>query len=209
MRARHRTSRSWLAIAACLATAGCAGTGAPDKWLSAADDAPRDPYGAWVTVEFVKGTAYESVVAGSGGLLRGEFLAADADSLHVLTGTDAIDGRIVSIPLTIVKKARIAQFDPETGSAAGWVAGGSISTLSHGIGAGITLPLWIIAGSAMAGAHSHTPLEDYPKASWEDLKMYARFPQGPPPGFHELGLRPKPLNYMDHGTGPLGEVGTD
>jgi hypothetical protein len=166
-----------------LAMGGCATTGAPEDWLSPAAQAPGDPYGAWVTVEFVKPHEDDS--------LLGEFIAVDGDSLYVLNPYCPPGDPVRAVPLGTVKKARIAHFDPETGKAIGWVTAGSISTLSHGLGAVITLPLWIIVGSAVAGGHSRTPLENYPDLSWDELKMYARFPQGPPPNLHGLGLRPK------------------
>lgn len=166
-----------------LVAAGCASTGAPDDWLSPATEAPGDPYGAWVTVELVKSQEK--------GFIRGEFLAVDRDSIYVLTGFAPVEDPVSAIPLALVKKAKIAHFDPQTGKAIGWVTFGSISTLSHGVGAVVTFPLWIIMGSAITGGHSRTPLENYPDLTWNELKMYARFPQGPPPGLHQLGLRPK------------------
>ncbi|MEN8006764.1 MAG: hypothetical protein ABFS42_07085 [Candidatus Krumholzibacteriota bacterium] len=172
-----------LVLVSCLAAGGCASTGAPDDWLSTASEAPVDPYGAWVTVEFVDSHDEEE--------LWGEFLAVDNDSLYVLAWTSSTKDPVRGVPLGMVKKAKIAHFDPETGQAIGWVTAGSLSTLSHGLGAAVSLPLWIIMGSAMAGGHSRAPLENYPDLGWSELNMYARFPQGPPPGLHQLGLRPK------------------
>ena len=172
-----------------LAAGGCASTGAPDGWLSPAAEAPTDPYGAWVTVEFVRSQEE--------GFLLGEFLAVDSDTLYVLTAYGPAENPVSAVPLTMVKKAKIAHFDPQTGQAIGWVTAGSISTLSHGLGAAFTFPMWVILGSAMAGSHSRTPLENYPDLSWNELKTYARFPQGPPPDLHRLGLRPKSRVYED------------
>ena len=184
MRTRSQSCEWWAVILICLAVGGCASTGAPDDWLSVAKDAPQDPYGAWVTVEFVKSHDEK--------FLMGEFLAVDKDSLYVLSGVAGTSDPVMGVSLDIIEKAKIASFDPEMAKAAGWVTAGTISTLSHGLGAAVTMPIWIIFGSAMAAGHSRTPLENYPNLTWEELNMYARFPQGPPPGLHQLGLRPKP-----------------
>ena len=178
-----------MAIMICLALGGCASTGAPKGWLSEPKEAPQDPYGSWVTVEFVKSHEEE--------FLMGEFLAVDSDSLYVLDGTVVPGDPVIGISLDIIKKAKIASFDPEMAKATGWVAAGSISTLSHGLGAAVTMPIWIIFGSAMVAGHSRTPLDYYPNLSWDELNMYARFPQGPPPNLHQLGLRPKHLEITD------------
>lgn len=167
----------------CLAAGGCASTGAPDGWLPVAEEAPQDPYGAWVTVEFQKW--HDDRV------LAGEFLAVDADSLYVLTSFAGSGDPVVGVSLTIVKKAKLASFDPQTGKAASWVTFGALTSLSHGLGAAVSVPLWVIMGSAMAGSHSRTPLENYPHLPWDELKKFARFPQGPPPGLHQLDLTPK------------------
>lgn len=183
MEVRNRLPLFFPLLAALLAAGGCASTGAPDHWLPTAAEGPTDPYGAWMIVEFVKSHEDEFLV--------GEFLGIDGDSLYVLTNFGPAHDPVRAVPLGIVKKAQIAHFDPQAENATGWVAAGSVSTLSHGLGAGLTFPLWIIFGSAMAGAHSRTPLENYPEITWGELQMYARFPQGPPPGLHQLGLRPK------------------
>jgi len=170
-----------------LAITGCASTGAPEGWLSTAEDAGRDPYGAWIIVENID-PGYPRATAG-------EFLCVGADSLHILDRYSSTGDFVVSFPLSSVSKARLAHFDPETGQVAGWVAAGSVSTLSHGIAAAVTLPVWLIGGSLMAASHSATPLEYFPHSSWEELRMYARFPQGPPQHLHRLGLVPKAGAY--------------
>jgi hypothetical protein len=183
MRVRNHSTGWWLLILTCLVAGGCASTGAPDNWLSVAKDAPRDPYGSWVTVEYEKWHDEQ--------FLAGEFLAVDSDSLYLLTSFAGTGDPVIGISLDLVKKAKIASFDPQTGKASGWVLAGTLSSLSHGLGAAISVPLWIIMGSAMAGSQSRTALENYPDLPWDVLRMYARFPQGPPPGMHQLDLRPK------------------
>jgi hypothetical protein len=183
MRDRYHTTGWWPLFLICLAAGGCASTGAPDDWLPVADDAPHDPYGSWITVEFAKGHDRD--------YLKGEFLGVDRDSLYVLSSFASTGDPVIGVSLDIVKKARIASFDPQTAKAASWVAFGTLSCLSHGYGAAVTIPLWVILGSTMAGSHSRTPLENYPNLPWDDLKKFARFPQGPPPNLHQLDLHPK------------------
>jgi hypothetical protein len=175
---------------------GCASTGAPDYWLSQAREAPRDPYGGWVTVRFVKDAEIERFNTAGERRLGGEFLAVDADSLYVLTGLDSVNCRMVGIPLTIVDRAKVAQFDPETTSASAWIFAGGLSTLSHGWALVFSLPVWLLGGTLMVQSHVEAAMENYPVVSWNHLAKYARFPQGPPPGIHEMDLRPKPLHYQ-------------
>lgn len=184
MRAERHSAALWSATTICLFLAGCAGTGAPEHWLPVPDEAGYDPYGAWVIVEFEKPHEPRR--------LAGEFLAIDADSLYVLLDDPARDDPVVGAPLTSIKKARVAYFDPQVDRVVGWASMGGLMSLSHGLGAAISVPVWIIAGTAMASSQSMTPLREYPKLSPEEFRTYARFPQGPPPRLHGLGLRPKP-----------------
>ena len=62
-----------------------------------------------------------------------------------------------------------------------WVFGGSVSTISHGYYAVITLPLWLMFGIPSAVGESvrdryetEEPTEEY----WDSIQMFARFPQG-------------------------------
>jgi hypothetical protein len=185
MRVENHTRGCWPLLLVCLALTGCASTGAPDGWLPVAEEAQRDPYGSWVTVEFQKEIQE--------GFLRGEFLAVDDDSLYVLTPYSGSGDPVRGVPLGDIKKAKIASFDPETGKGVGWVVMGSVASLSHGVGAAISIPLWMVMGGSMAAGQSRLPLENYPQLPWIDLKMFARFPQGPPPHIHQLDLQPKNL----------------
>lgn len=185
MHARNLIHRWWPILLLIMTAGGCASTGAPDGWLPVANEAPQDPYGAWVTVEYVKTHSEQFLV--------GEFLAVDADSLYVLNPYLSGDP-VVGVSHDLINKARVASFDPETGQASGWVMAGTFSTLSHGLGAAITAPLWIMMGSAMVGGHSRSALDDFPDQDWAELRKFARFPQGPPPEIHQLGLVPKPQN---------------
>jgi len=187
MRGKMLTSGPWVVagacLAACLGLSGCAGTGAPDGWLPVVAEAARDPYGAWITVEFDQ--PYDKLE------LRGEFLAVDNDSVYVLLDHPGAADPVVGVSRMQIKKARVASYDPETYKAGGWVAAGAIGSLSNGAGAVISLPLWLIMGSATAGGHSRTALESSPDTPWFELRKFARFPAGPPAGMRELGLRGK------------------
>jgi hypothetical protein len=123
--------------------------------------------------------------------LEGEFLAVDEDSLYVLVGYGPHSEVIRTVARAWVEKARVAHFDPQTGRIAGWTVVGALSTASHGLVAGVTFPLWVITGTALAASHSRTPLENYPNLPWEELRRYARYPQGPPPQIRQLGLHSK------------------
>jgi len=194
MHVNNPMNPGWFIILICLTLTGCASTGAPDGWLPVAAAAPKDPYGSWVTIEFQKGSQEAFLV--------GEFLAVDRDSLYVLAPYYGSSDPIRGVSLDTIKKAKIASFDPETGKAVGWVAMGSLASLSHGLGAAISIPLWMIMGGALAGGQSRTALENYPDLSWSELRMYSRFPQGPPSGLHQLDLQPKPHSNTTSFPGP-------
>ena len=68
-----------------------------------------------------------------------------------------------------------------TGAYAAWVAGGSLLTLSNGYYAGITFPLWMVAGIPAASGESFRDRyeTDYPdEFYWDEVKIFSRFPQG-------------------------------
>jgi hypothetical protein len=180
MRASSQRLSLGVLVLGCLALGGCATTGAPDGYLREPEAAQRDPYGAWIGVE----TRSHLRVAG-------EFLAVDQDSVYVLIGLAGAENTVAGVALEQVKHAKLAHFDPQTGKASMWVTGGTLGSASHGIAGLVSMPLWLIIGSAAAGDQSRSALEYYPERSWVELQKYARFPQGVPPGMREMGLRGK------------------
>jgi hypothetical protein len=156
---------TWI-FAMVLAVGGCAGNPAPGGWLWPAQESQADPYGAWIVIS----TAGEPP-------LSGEFLAAESDSIFVLTS----DGAVRSVPFDNVLQAQIASYDAQWGRLAWWTALGSISTISHGFSLVFTFPIWVIAGSIAANAQSRAPLLELDDAEdWDLARTYARFPAGLP-----------------------------
>ena len=115
--------------------------------------------------------------------IQGELIAFERDSVFVMTPS-----QLVSVSATDIVSARLYTFAPNTGSLALWTFVGVLSTASHGAGLVLSLPVWIIAGTASAVSESHSPEVKVPGRSWEYLRMFARFPQGLPPGLDRSAL---------------------
>jgi hypothetical protein len=163
--------RTRLAVAgACLAAAvaGCARSPAPAGAVPWPAGAEADPYGAWIQVER----------QGGGGVVAGELLAVDPDTVFVLTW----DGAVRGVPLDSVREATIAWYRGHATDLAAWTVVGTISTISNGVFLLLTAPMWLIAGSAATAAESRAPLVRVPtRADWTTARMYARYPAGLPP----------------------------
>ena len=157
---------------------GCASPRAPRGWLPDAGEAQKEAYGAWISVE------YDNV--SSEQVLDGEFIAVGDDSIFVLTRD-----RLIAVPVEEIKRGRLTTYDPNHGLLALWTVGGSISTPSHGWFLVASLPVWIISGSIATVAQSYAPIEKFPADSWDDLRKYARFPDGLPEGLNRKALKSK------------------
>jgi hypothetical protein len=116
---------------------------------------------------------------------HGELLAVHADSLFVLSANS-----LTAIPTAKTKKATLTVYDANVGPLVAWSVLGTLSTASHGAGLIISAPVWIIAGIAATSAQSHAPRITFPRKSWKEFRMYARFPTGLPPGLDRRSLRP-------------------
>ena len=167
MRARD----GWIALA--LLAAGCAHSGAPAHWLPPASQAQTEAHGGWVVVHLKDGRAH-----------AGELLAVDADSIFVLEG-DAC----VALSSAAISHAVVTGYDSQYGKLGGWTALGAVSTLSHGLVAALSMPTWVILGTTMTVVQSHAGRVDV--ATWEQARMYARFPQGLPAGLDRARLKPR------------------
>lgn len=159
---------------------GCVGNPAPAGWLAPATEMQADPYGAWIVVETRGRTSQQ-----------GEFLAVDRDTVYLLVS----DGQVQAFPVYGIHRARIAYYDSQWGGLAAWTGLGALSTLSNGWFAGLTFPLWVIAGPITTGGQSRNPIETVERGeSWTDVRRYARYPQGVP---DEMPRRmdPKPERF--------------
>jgi hypothetical protein len=183
---------------------GCASNSAPKEWL----DPPRlnsdYAFGGWVEVSFVN--------AGVERWAAGELLAVSGDSLYMLP-----EGRLRTIARADVVAARLTGYRSDADLVGGWTAIMTASALSHGYGAVVSIPAWIILGTALTVSTSHGPVVHYSGAAkpgrslglgesrsrggdqtssepqWAGLRLYARFPQGLPPALDRATLLPKPL----------------
>jgi len=171
-------ARIVLALASCVFAGACAGNPAPKGWLPSPQETPTDPYGAWIDVVTLQGTE-----------LRGELIAVHDDSVFVLPE----DGVLVATARADVRLARTAFYASQYGGLAAWATVGSIATVSNGLLAVGTLPLWLIIGPIAVGADSRAPLTSVRHDDrWVDVRKYARFPQGLPPALDRSVLRTRP-----------------
>ena len=164
-------------LAVLLATVtGCAASSqAPRGFVTDRAGEPFDVRGAWVRAE----------VAGLG-VLQGELLALDADSLWVLTQADSL----AAVARPRVGAVRVEAYTTKGIETAGWPLVGALSAVTHGYLLVFTAPFaWGIAGIETARVHSgqgvvRTELQE----EIDGLGRYARFPQGLPAGLDRSRL---------------------
>ncbi len=151
---------------------GCATSYAPNNWLPETDDVPTNVYGSWITVNIEPDSLEPD---GEWLQYNGEFISVDEENIYVLYDT------IYTIPKRNIYVS-IVDIDQKNSAAYGtWVALGALSTLSHGYYAGISLPIWLLAGIPTAAGESRRDRyeAEYPdEYYWNNVKIFARFPQG-------------------------------
>ena len=110
--------------------------------------------------------------------IEGELIAVDAAHLIVLTKEkDKTDIR--TIPIAEIKGFKLMYAQP---AKYGWsIPGSAVLTVSHGFLAAITTPANIVVTSIVTARGARAFTYNETNISWEDLKMFARFPQGLPP----------------------------
>jgi hypothetical protein len=147
--------------------AACAGSSAPYGWSPPAREAQREAFGAWIEITFAKSAERVNI--------EGEFIAVDGDKIVVLT-----EETIISAPIVQIEQAKLMTYGSRNSLLAVWTLVGTLSTLSHGIGLIFSAPAWIIVGTVATSSESYAPRATYPHKSWEELRKFARFPQGLP-----------------------------
>lgn len=208
-RNRSRTLLRAIPVLSVLTLGGCASNTAPPGWLDPPERALVSPYGGWVQVQ-----VHEAASAGSA---DGELVAVAADSLHLLRGTE-----FVSVARSDIRTVRLTGYRSDAHKILGWAVLGSLGSLSHGVIAIFSIPVWILGGTGATIGATHAPEIIYggnataglPRrhiragqllpgesppaaepggATWAKLGLYARFPEGLPPGLDRRALAPKPV----------------
>ncbi len=165
---------------------GCAGTGAPRGWLPNAAATQEEAHGAWISIRHrSEGDAVRT---------EGEFIAVGDDTVFVLV-TDGAAGSLVAIPRSPDLTAKLGTYNPATGGIVAWTLLGTVSTVSHGFNLILSAPVWIITGTVVTNKQARTAIERYPGDNpwdaWDELRVFARFPQGLPESVDRALLEPR------------------
>ncbi len=157
--------------------AGCAGINAPRGSVPMAAVAPQDPFGGWAAVWTDK--SYTPT-------FEGELIALGPDSVFVLSGDS-----LVVRAMSGVRRVRVVGYDPKAADLMNWTLVGTLSTVSHGLISVLSAPVWLLVGSTTTNGAAHASELNAPghSHSWDDLRAYARFPQGIPAGLDRAGIR--------------------
>jgi hypothetical protein len=156
--------------------AGCARIGAPRDFLDKPGDAGVSPRGGWLVLELSEDDREP---------ITGEFLGQDAERLYLVAkpGFGAVsDDSFLAVDKDSVKVASAWGYDPDYDELSFWSALGIASTLSHGIVLILSTPVWVVSGISFTAAQSRISRIRWPDRHWSDLDLYARYPQGLPPG---------------------------
>lgn len=172
----------WIAgaLAAALATNGCAVTKAPRGWLDTPEKSRANAYGAWIETTCNRGPRQAVSISG-------ELIAVGPDSLYIARD------RIVAVDRGSIEKAKLVAYDASVGGLVVFTVIGTLASVSHGWALIFSAPIWIIAGSIAAGVRSHEPIQTYPGFSLDSFAPYARFPNGLPATVDRSAIRAKSL----------------
>jgi hypothetical protein len=154
--------------------AACESNPAPRDWLPRPQETPTWTYGGWIALEL---KALGDDPKAPAPVRAGELLAVAPDSVWLMTDDGAL-----AVARADVTLATLIGWDPETDKMVLWTTIGTVSTLSNGAFLLLTAPAWIIGGSLSTASQSRRPVVRTDKADWSQLNLYARFPQGLPPG---------------------------
>lgn len=153
----------------------CAATHAQRNWLEQPATLQTDAFGVWITVK----TLDNQEVAG-------ELIAVSNDSVFIAGETLSV------IAKAKVKSARLVAFNSNAGSIA---VLSFLSTLATPFVNGyffiFTAPMWLIGGTVTSIIRSHDPIMEYPDHKWEELALFARYPQGLPLGITRSKIKMK------------------
>ena len=146
---------AWIAII----SGGCA----TPKFLPSSNKIDVNQYGSYIKLIPKKGRKVE-----------GELIAIDSNKIIVIT----ISGKLVSTPINQLKRFYLTYAKPKH---YGWtIPVYSLATISHGFVAIISLPINLIVTISVTVSGEQAFTYNKKKLTYDQLKMFARFPQGIP-----------------------------
>jgi len=148
---------------------GITGCSSP-KFLPSADTIDINHYGSHISVNYITGDK-----------INGELIAINTEEMVVLTGSDEKNNkRCVSFPLTEIKSFRLAYASPKH---YGWtIPTFTLFTIAHGWFLVLTAPINLITTIAVTTSGENAFVYSNKNMTYDKMKMFARFPQGLPPG---------------------------
>lgn len=147
----------------------------PDPRHPSIERTERAGYGAFITITTLAGQE-----------VSGELISVERSVIRVLRfGAGA--GALTWVATTDVKSADLYTYESEGGLSA-WTLFGVLSTVSHGFFLVISAPVWILTGAIAGSVESRHVVLSYPEHTWGEIAIWARFPQGLPPGIDEEAL---------------------
>lgn len=122
--------------------------------------------------------------------IQGELIAADSSQLFILKEQDKGPRLLTMVQLTDIKHFRLQYARPVSSSAYGWAVPlfGAL-TASHGLWFIISLPINLLVTISVSASAIKTFEYNDRTLPVRQLNMFARFPQGIPPGFGVVGIR--------------------
>lgn len=138
--------------------------------MPTAENSARDVHGAWV--ELRREDRFGAVIA------DGELLAVSPDSLFVQTRS-----RFLAVAVSDVAGIWAARYQSGATLVTAWSLFGALSTVTHGYGMAISLPVWILTGAVSYSVQEHEGTLYVEASEVSEFRKYARFPQGLPERF--------------------------
>ena len=149
------------------------------RYLPATNKIDIHPYGSRIMV-----------IRNSGPEIHGELIASDSNQVVVLTDIDYIkpsERKLVIIPSKEIKRFRLqyARSKPPWWT----IPVFTVATASHGNGFLITTPVNLLVTILLTTTWKSNKQYNNRHLSYEDLKMFARFPQGIPANIDITSLK--------------------
>lgn len=144
------------------------------KYVPQVEELPLSTHGSHIEVQ-----------QKSKAITEGELIAIDSTGLVILAGIETKQLR--NITFDNIEKFKLTYAQPKN---YGWtIPVYTAATISHGIFLIFTAPVNIAVTSVVASAGANAFTYNQKVISYEELRMFARFPQGIPPNIDPANIR--------------------